>query len=104
MDLTNITTPFGLLDAETQRALQEHGGPWEFFNGATWSNIENPNLVAAYVYRVKPQPPKPREWWLNVYVDNAGYLHAGQLHSTRSKADALGNLRLECIHVREVLE
>ena len=108
MDLTKITTPFGLLDAETQKALEDasHAGqPIEFYNECgAWMRVLGPSWVPGQVYRVKPQPPKPREWWINVYIDGLGCLYAGQLHSTRSKADALGNLRLECIRVREVLE
>ena len=99
MDLTKITTPFGLLDEETQVALKEHAGPWEFFDGATWSDIESPNFFAAYVYRVKPKPPEPREWWINVYVDGLGFPH-----TTRADADGFGDGRIERIRVREVLE
>ncbi len=35
-DLTAITTPFGLLDAETQAALKAHGGPYEWYDGTCW--------------------------------------------------------------------
>ena len=103
-DLTKIATPFGLLDAETQKALQEHGGPYEIFNEDGWSKPRRISWFKSSVYRVKPKPPKPREWWINVYFDKAGYLNAGQLHFTRSKADEFGDGRIECIHVREVLE
>ena len=106
MDLTKITTPFGLLDEQTQFSLRMHEGPIEYFSSiGMWMTCQSrPGWSSHTAYRVKSQPPKPREWWINVYVDKAGDLNAGQLHFTRSKADALGNLRLECIHVREVLE
>lgn len=58
-DLTKITTPFGLLDAETQEALRAHGGPYQWWQGV-WEDIE-PNWVGTMTYRVKPQPPRPRE-------------------------------------------
>ena len=106
IDLTKIREPFGLLDKETQKALIEHGGPYERYSlDNEWEAVDSLTRVGwpATVYRVKSEPPKPREWWINVYVDHAGHLYAGQLHSTLSKADALGNLRLECVRVREVI-
>lgn len=60
VDLTAITTPFGLLDDETQKALANRGGPYEWFDGE-WQfadgDITEPGL--AFVYRVKPKPPAP---------------------------------------------
>lgn len=49
-------------------------------------------------YRIKPTPPKPREWWVNKY---AGYF---TFHDSEVKAKDSKNC--ECkrtIHVREVL-
>ncbi len=64
MDLTSITTPFGFLDDATREALKAHGGPYEFFTGdGTWADID-PLWNQNAVYRVKLQPPKPREWFL----------------------------------------
>jgi hypothetical protein len=71
-DLTAITTPFGLLDRETQEALKAHGGPYEaFFQNAgkdwAWQSGEaymSPDSHQALAWRVKPAPTKPREWWL----------------------------------------
>jgi len=63
-DLTAITTPFGLLDRETQEALKAHGGPYERFNAlGDWCEW-TPDWLPSTTYRVKPAPPKPREWWL----------------------------------------
>lgn len=62
-DLTKITTPFGLLDAETQEALMAHGGPYEVFTGFRWETSGAPSPAGYMVYRVKPAPPKPRECW-----------------------------------------
>ncbi|MDD9727200.1 hypothetical protein PVV74_17200 [Roseovarius sp. SK2] len=58
VDLTAITTPFGLLDEETQAALKEHGGPYEFFHGdACWLSVAgSPLWVGATTYRAKPAP------------------------------------------------
>lgn len=67
-DLTKITTPFGLLDAETQGALKAHGGPWEFATPEgdwRWRDVDGrPVWSRLNVYRVKPSPSKPREWWI----------------------------------------
>jgi hypothetical protein len=52
-----------------------------------------------FEYRIKPEQPKPREWWLNVYA------HWAVLHNSKAEADrcVTASCRLECIHVREVL-
>ena len=64
LDLTAITTPFGLLDAKTQEALKAHGGPWEYYDfGAEWEASTDPAWLDRATYRVKPAPPKPRERW-----------------------------------------
>ncbi len=69
MDLTAITTPFGLLDTATREALKAHGGPYEHAtpeNNWDWYDCTSGGPVwrKQNVYRVKPQPPKLREWWL----------------------------------------
>lgn len=96
-DLTKITTPFGLLDEQTQEALRAHGGPYEWWQGI-WEDIE-PMWGKAITYRVKPQPPKPREWWI-VKHRNAHGLYVSEV-TAKAVADDHGG---ELIHVREVLE
>lgn len=63
IDLTKIETPFMLLDAETQAALKAHGGPYQLLTDEGWTDWEDPAWVNSSTYRVKPAPPKPREWW-----------------------------------------
>lgn len=99
IDLTKITTPFGLLDKETQDALRAHGGPYEWFSCeagvALWVDDRDPDETFQYAHlaiRVKPQPPKPREWWI------VGLL----LSDNEAEARDLAMGR-EIIHVREVL-
>ena len=79
-DLTKITTPFGLLDAETQDAMMAHGGPYEVYAESGWGGCVY--LISAYgpteTLRVKPSPPKPREAWS----------YGAHLHETREKAEA----------------
>lgn len=66
-DLTAITTPFGLLDRETQEALKAHGGPYERFTAlGNWVDLDLPEWVPGHAYRVKTAPPKPRERWLRI--------------------------------------
>jgi hypothetical protein len=56
IDLTKITTPFGLLDDETQAAMQAHGGPYEVFCGDGWAEDPYPSWFGGHTYRVKPTP------------------------------------------------
>lgn len=67
-NLTKITTAFGLLDEVygpgTKAALVAHGGPYEMYVGASWRDCSRLELLQA-IYRVKPAPPKPREWWIS---------------------------------------
>ena len=100
-DLTKITTPFGLLDAETQEALRAHGGPYEWWRGA-WEDVE-PMWGKTTTYRVKPQPPKPREWWA---VQTIGApLHVGMWPNKADAERAASDVKglTEIIHVREVV-
>ena len=71
MGLTAITTPFGLLDRETQEALKAHGGPLQFLNfDGKWQTSDVMDWYANSTYRVKPAPPKPRERWLRINHNN----------------------------------
>jgi hypothetical protein len=64
-DLTAITTPFGLLDDATREALKAHGGPYQVYGpDGNWTSWP-PGWHVNCVYRVKPSPPKPREWWVS---------------------------------------
>jgi len=58
VDLTAITVPFGLLDAETQDALKKHDGPYEAYQHPGWE-LAYPTWLGYMVYRVKSQPPAP---------------------------------------------
>lgn len=93
-DLTAITTPYGLLDPETQRALKEHGGPYESYKLFGWENCTDPSFFRNCTYRVKPTPPKPREWWL-LYDKKRGCYTVYSMIETPPQ---------EAIRVREVIE
>lgn len=99
-DLTALTTPYGLLDRETQEALKAHGGPYEFWIGDVWDEIRDPGWGGKYAYRVKPAPPKPREFWLGCA---GGYRHVYD-HANSAQVYKDCNSGAEIIHVREVLE
>ncbi len=97
-DLTKITTPFGLLDAETQEALKAHGGPWEYYSqDGDWRPMLGSPGCLSDTCRVKPAPPKPREWWL------CGEITAGSLKEAEDFRVRHNAHHLEIIHVREVL-
>jgi hypothetical protein len=68
VDLTTITTPFGLLDVETQHKLRAHGGPYELYTGTgVWVEILDPGWEVIVTYRVKPVPlTKPSINWAHV--------------------------------------
>lgn len=108
IDLTKITTPFGLLDEAygpgTQEALKAHGGPYEMYMVQGWARTSDPLWVPCTLYRVKPAPPKPRVWWAV----------GKHLHDTESEAVAFRqacaddhgphHLETPIIQVREVTE
>lgn len=95
-DLTDLKTPFGLLDRETQEALKAHGGPYEWFS--SYEGWQDCNLMPAYVpgfvYRVKPAPPKPREWFVS---------GGNCIWDTYAEAYNACDRGEKPIHVREVL-
>jgi hypothetical protein len=92
-DLTKITTPYGLLDEATQKALKEHGAPIEYYSGAAgWEISLEPCWCDEVTYRVKPQPPKPREWWVHPTKGWSISFREGDWRDT------------EWVHVREVIE
>lgn len=101
-DLTKITTPFGLLDRETQEALKAHPGAIEAFmvNGA-WEVSHDPSWYPSMTYRVKPAPLQPREVWINEYEGRLGNNH----FSTKEEADETAREgRIRVVHFREVIE
>ncbi len=98
IDLTKVTSPFGLLDEQTKAALKAHGGPYEYWSAKQDAWLPPPDAPAwfsADVYRVKPQPPKPREWWI------VGGCEAWESEALARHSAPMG---AEIIHVREVLE
>jgi hypothetical protein len=54
MDLRKIEKPFGLLDAETQAALQAHKGGIEVFSGDNWYHTSDPLWFLNLAYRAAP--------------------------------------------------
>jgi hypothetical protein len=101
-DLTKITTPFGLLDDETRAALRAHGGPYEYAGGGTsWAFREVTGHLAWFpsnVYRVKPTPPAPREYWITSF-DNMAWDTEEDAQAHNSGFDKLAG---EIVYAREV--
>lgn len=61
VDLTKITSAFGLLDEATQEAMRAHGGPYERFSDGGWVDIE-PRWTQMTVYRVKSKTKPSVDW------------------------------------------
>ncbi|NOD65785.1 hypothetical protein [Ruegeria sp. HKCCD6109] len=58
-DLTQITTSFGLLDEETQKALKAHEGGIEYYcSDGTWIVLGFPIWDKGKTYRAKPEPKR----------------------------------------------
>lgn len=98
MYLTKITTPFGLLDEATQKALRECGGPYQRYCGGWWEDCGINESWLQTTYRLKPQPPKPREFC--VELDDAGF--AFRVHEDGAPIAYQAGHRL--VFVREVIE
>jgi hypothetical protein len=99
IDLTKITTPFGLLDAKTQQALRDYlaaGGEVEVYNNG-WHDALFTGLLdlgSPVTYRAKP---KPLDFWVNQY--DGGF---GKPCPTKAEADALALPdRRRCIRLIE---
>lgn len=59
-DLTKITTPFGLLDKETQDALRAWGHGWDAFGGNDWQDVQGFCSFSEWItYRARPAPLVP---------------------------------------------
>lgn len=108
MDLTAIKAPFGLLDevygAGTQETLRAHGGPYEMYGvPGHWKEWHDPAWAGDCTYRVKPAPPKPREWYAvgrHLYDTEA---EAVAFRQTCADMHGPHHLETPIIHVREVL-
>ena len=91
-------TAFGLMDEVygpgTAHALRDSGGPWEIYQ-STGNWLESPpSWKASTTYRLKPQPPKPREWWV-----------VGGCEAWDNEEEARNYaLSRDVVHVREVIE
>lgn len=93
MDLTKITTPFGLLDKETQDALKAWPHGHEIYDmDGKWCSVDVPLFNVGFAYRACHAPKKPREFWISK--------HDGQMATSKRPYYAPE----AWIHVREVME
>ncbi len=108
-DLTAITTPFELLDEDTQQALMERRSVDKrlkvLLNGDWCDSKDDPRYTPQLTYRAMPQPPKPREWWLLVAIAKETEAEAIAFREECDRqSPGLDMLNVPIIHVREVLE
>lgn len=97
-DLTQITTPFGLLDAETQKALREWPHGWDVygcFREDDWEQIDE-GFCGYRTYRARPAPLVPDSIdWQHVAPEvkfMARDKHDGFSHFFEQKPYASGNM------------
>ena len=113
-DLTKITTPFGLLDVETQAALvaaYKDGQTIQFHtSGGFWKHrYPAPLWFKTKTYRVKPEPVT-YSMWSNIYHMSIGcsYPSREDADSAASSSSPLAVLRIDSVdgkltaHIEEV--
>ena len=89
-DLTALTTPFGLLDPETQEALKAHGGPYETFMQKSWvglpagQDFSRTRFDYSYAVRVRPAPPQPRTIYLCEFQSGERSIHKTAIDATKA--------------------
>jgi hypothetical protein len=74
-DLTKITTPFGLLDAETQDAIRQaysdNIGVQLYARHGWIDMVVSPSWYGSSTYRIKPEPGMVSQW-VNIYAQSVG--------------------------------
>lgn len=99
-DLTKITTPFGLLDPETQKALRDWPHGVEVWCGGMWQIIQSSPVNPDFTYRARPAPlTKPSidwshiapEWkWLAVDGDGKAAIYTHEPYKGKTMWDYPG--------------
>jgi hypothetical protein len=72
-------------------------------NSPAWWLFNGELFVPGFEYRIVPDPPKAREWWVNVYNRGRGGCDAAHLSKDEAENQAIVGC-LECVHVREILD
>jgi hypothetical protein len=90
IDLTQITSAFGLLDDATKAALMAHHRPIEIFEGLGWRELDFfPSWSLTSTYRAKSRPKPSIDWtqvtpnfkWLAQDGYGSAYLYENQPES-----------------------
>lgn len=68
-------------------------------------NADHPFNFASAEYRIKPEPPKPREWWIRLNSDGVIIPSDTNLADNQGYFDRLDVFKYnsQIVHVREVL-
>ena len=68
---------------------------------SNWYPFDGEAYIDGAEYRVVPDPPKAREFWINVYQDGT----LGVLRDSREDADeSASRSRAECMRIRQILD
>jgi hypothetical protein len=110
-DMTNpYYTPFGTLDMAygpgTAEKLQQCGGPWDFYWDITggWAKEEHPLWRDQIIYRKRPTPPKPREYWAFGTILYGSEAEAIEARQTQANVFGPRNLKRPIIRLIEAPE
>lgn len=71
---------------------------WFNLSLGAWKDDSDPRISFGMGRRIRIKP-KPREWWDNIFAGNRVDRHLSKEH-----AEANAYNRIECIHVREVID
>ena len=107
-DLIKNTTPFGLLDVETQERMKDWEYGWEVWNqnenfAGGWTDVAFSSQLDAnsgYVFRARPAPepePEPTEVLHEVSITVESPLLAKEMHFKLSFDADLKNPTIEAI-------
>lgn len=86
--------------SEGKKVEQKHNEAFVVPYRRDWHSFQGEAYTDGAQYRIVPDPPKAREWWINIYP--VGFA-AAHLSKDGAKNQASPGC-LECVQVREILD
>jgi hypothetical protein len=87
--------------SEGKKVEQRHNATGVMPHKRDWYPFDGEAYIDGAEYRVVPDPPKAREFWINVYQDGT----LGVLRDSREDADeSASRSRAECMRIRQILD